>query len=326
MALTITLLGHAGAAPEIRRIARGTFGIGRGPDNDWVLPDPDRHLSKRHCLLSWQGEFWQVTDLSTNGTFLNGEPAPVGQGQVRDLRDGDRLMLGAYEMELRIVEDWRVPAPSPLPRAAAFLEDSLLIDPSPSFGDPVQPDHRAAVEDAFIPPRPIALIGDDWDLDVPGAAEPPAPSAQPALKPILAAQAIPAPSPVVPPDAGAAERPVAEDLLAAFFRGAGVTPPSVADPGATLETLGAAFRAMVGGLRATLIARAAVKSEFRIEQTIIRARGNNSPPMTMMRWRRSSAPVGKAAWRPLRRLRRRCATCACTRSPPWRRCRARCMA
>ena len=42
-----------------------------------------------------------------------------------------------------------------------------------------------------------------------------------------------------------------------------------------MEGLGAAFRALVGGLRETLIARAAVKSEFRIEQTMIRARGNN---------------------------------------------------
>ena len=39
--------------------------------------------------------------------------------------------------------------------------------------------------------------------------------------------------------------------------------------------LGKAFRDLVAGLRAVLIARAAIKSEFRIEQTMIRARGNN---------------------------------------------------
>ena len=42
-----------------------------------------------------------------------------------------------------------------------------------------------------------------------------------------------------------------------------------------MEKLGAAFRALVAGLRQTLIARAAIKGEFRIEQTMIRARGNN---------------------------------------------------
>jgi type VI secretion system FHA domain protein len=42
-----------------------------------------------------------------------------------------------------------------------------------------------------------------------------------------------------------------------------------------MESLGAAFRALVSGLRAVLIARAAIKGEFRIEQTMIRAKGNN---------------------------------------------------
>jgi type VI secretion system FHA domain protein len=39
--------------------------------------------------------------------------------------------------------------------------------------------------------------------------------------------------------------------------------------------LGKAFRDLVAGLRAALIARAQIKSEFRIEQTMIQARGNN---------------------------------------------------
>ncbi len=39
--------------------------------------------------------------------------------------------------------------------------------------------------------------------------------------------------------------------------------------------LGKAFRALVEGVRAVLIARASIKSEFRIEQTMIQARGNN---------------------------------------------------
>ena len=42
-----------------------------------------------------------------------------------------------------------------------------------------------------------------------------------------------------------------------------------------MQALGAAFRAMVSGLRQALIARAEIKGEFRIEQTMIRSRGNN---------------------------------------------------
>jgi type VI secretion system FHA domain protein len=42
-----------------------------------------------------------------------------------------------------------------------------------------------------------------------------------------------------------------------------------------MRSLGSAFRAVVAGLRSVLIARASINSEFRIEQTMIRARGNN---------------------------------------------------
>jgi type VI secretion system protein ImpI/type VI secretion system protein len=50
---------------------------------------------------------------------------------------------------------------------------------------------------------------------------------------------------------------------------------SVADPAATLAALGAAFRSVVSGLRRMMIARATIKGEFRIDQTMIRAAGNN---------------------------------------------------
>ena len=42
-----------------------------------------------------------------------------------------------------------------------------------------------------------------------------------------------------------------------------------------MGALGAAFRAVVSGLRQAMIARSAIKGEFRIEQTMIRSRGNN---------------------------------------------------
>jgi type VI secretion system FHA domain protein len=90
---------------------------------------------------------------------------------------------------------------------------------------------------------------------------------------MAAPPAAPAPAVAQP---GAAPPPAADGaLLAAFLRGAGVPGARIEDPAASMEALGAAFRAMVSGLRAVLIARAAIKGEFRIEQTMIRARGNN---------------------------------------------------
>ena len=103
MTLTLTVLRCPDAVPpETRQISGGEFRIGRGPDNDWIMPDAERLLSKRHCMIAFRNGGWAIADISTNGTYLNHDQDPVGNGQIRELRDGDRIRLGAYEIEVRI--------------------------------------------------------------------------------------------------------------------------------------------------------------------------------------------------------------------------------
>lgn len=71
--------------------------IGRGPDNDLVLPDPDRMVSKTHCVIENHGGNVVAVDLSTNGTFLNYGKVPLGRTPT-PLNDGDVLSLGPYEI------------------------------------------------------------------------------------------------------------------------------------------------------------------------------------------------------------------------------------
>jgi predicted component of type VI protein secretion system len=216
MRLTLsTLRCPDGVAPEVRTLAGGEFSLGRAPDNAWVLADPRRHLSKRHCVVALRDGLWQVADTSTNGTFLNDEADPIGRGGARMLRDGDRIRLGAYVLEARMSAEERVR--SPAQRRAGNPFDDSSLGPLPA-------------------PPAAALAG--------------------------------AP-PHAPPKGGDAA------AVAAFLRGAGLPDARIEDPVATMEALGAAMRAMVGGLRAALIARAATKARYRIEQTMIRARGNN---------------------------------------------------
>jgi len=92
-------------APERREVRGGEFSIGRGQDNEWVVPDPERHLSKRHCRLVYSVGDWQLHDLSSNGTFLNRSSEPVGKGSSAKLRNGDRIKFGLYELEVIIDED-----------------------------------------------------------------------------------------------------------------------------------------------------------------------------------------------------------------------------
>ncbi|HST75518.1 MAG TPA: type VI secretion system-associated FHA domain protein TagH, partial [Acetobacteraceae bacterium] len=154
-------------------------------------------------------------------------------------------------------------APPPITLPPEF--DPLAPDePEQGFSGPTQPNHSPAVSDAFRTPPARSVLPDDWHLDL--ATPGPAPVELPIE---------PAPAPQRTPQAAAPASANEADLLAAFLRGAGMPDARPDDPARTMEQLGAALRALVSGIRSALIARAAVKSEFRIEQTMIRARGNN---------------------------------------------------
>lgn len=75
--------------------------IGRGPENDVVLPDPDRLISKNHCAIEDNNGDVTVVDFSTNGTFLNYGKNALGRVPT-PLNDGDVLSMGAYEMVVAI--------------------------------------------------------------------------------------------------------------------------------------------------------------------------------------------------------------------------------
>jgi type VI secretion system protein len=70
---------------------------------------------------------------------------------------------------------------------------------------------------------------------------------------------------------------VASDAMQAFLRGAGMAGQAVTPEQAErlLEMVGAIFRQVVEGLREVLLARASLKSGFRMELTMIRPTENN---------------------------------------------------
>lgn len=68
--------------------------VGRRPEMDWVLPDPGRYVSGHHFDISYSdGDYW-LTDVSSNGTFLQGEKYRL-EGP-RKLEHGDRFTIGHY--------------------------------------------------------------------------------------------------------------------------------------------------------------------------------------------------------------------------------------
>lgn len=136
----------------------GSLTIGRGAANDLVLPDPDRLLSKNHCVIEDHGGNVVVVDLSTNGTYLNYSREPLGPTPT-PLNNGDVLSVGGFELVVSITSD--------SPFASGF--------PDPLEPTPLSPGQAASA------PDPMALLDDagpggDFLDDLLGAETPTGPS------------------------------------------------------------------------------------------------------------------------------------------------------
>jgi type VI secretion system FHA domain protein len=127
-------------------------------------------------------------------------------------------------------------------------------------------------------------IPSDWD--VAGTAAP-APVAPAPLPPAAAAidpdPILPPPStpqPTTPPSAAApvaAAATAQQDLFDSFCRGARLSPDAFAgeDRARVMERLGAVYRQAILGIADLMSERTALKNDFRMVRTVIRAEGNN---------------------------------------------------
>ncbi len=132
--------------------------IGRDPENDWVLPH--KYVSRHHARVHFERGRFYVRDTSQNGVYVNDQL--VGQGNSAALTDGDRIVIGDYEI---LVQTTLVAAPSSIglpeaPRALFGSDDGL------GLGDVLPP--PAAPHVPGIAPSMV-------DLLAPEPAPPPAP-------------------------------------------------------------------------------------------------------------------------------------------------------
>lgn len=83
---------------DVKHVEMPTSGgsIGRAESCTLALIDHNRFLSGTHCLVSVYGGSYYISDVSTNGTLVNGHKIQKNQPVV--LSDGDRVALGQYEI------------------------------------------------------------------------------------------------------------------------------------------------------------------------------------------------------------------------------------
>lgn len=133
------------------------FEVGRDPAMDWTLPDPQRFISGRHLDIRFERGAYMLTDVSTNGTFVNGSSVRV-KSPYR-LENGDRLQIGQYLVSVTI--DAAAPAAAPFGGSA----------PQPFGGPaPVSPYGNAAPfgSPASASPYGVGAPGSPFDSAAPG--------------------------------------------------------------------------------------------------------------------------------------------------------------
>ena len=99
--MTVNLIIESATTPQARMSFTYEFGqvvIGRGADADWQLDDPERYLSRSHCILAMADGKLTATDASRGGTFVDGSETALGTGNSVVLEDGMRLRMGDFRL------------------------------------------------------------------------------------------------------------------------------------------------------------------------------------------------------------------------------------
>ena len=135
-----------------------TFRIGRADENDIVLSDPERSVSRNHAELRFENGRYTIVDLgSANGIWVADQQVKQAQVEL-----GVPIEVGTYRLVL-------VASPADAPAAPAKVETSR---PAPPVPKPPKPEAaKAKTEPARPAPVPEA------PPPAPAKSEPPKPAA-----------------------------------------------------------------------------------------------------------------------------------------------------
>lgn len=217
MSLCLTILSYHKITPgqcSEKFLDEGTIRIGRGPANDWVLPDPERLISSQHCVVQYRDGHYYLTDNSTNGVELVGAGIRMRRGSSERLVDGETFRIGDYEIQARIDSRFQLGAAEAVRGNDAHSFEALMGQQASALplafaGEPPAPvvpvgtaqDTLADLFDFLAPPAAAPLTQADHLPAQQHDFRPPTPiaSAAPVAMPEVQVQA-PAAQPLIPDD------------------------------------------------------------------------------------------------------------------------------
>ena len=189
ISISVTSYNGASTAPLSGHFDEMGGNIGRAENNQLVLPDPERTISRVHAQVVFRNGRYAIVDRGSNPISVNGRP--LGNGQEAFIQAGDELQIGGYAMRVEaagpaggaaVADPFAdfpglasAPPPGRAPAAAATFADPLAGFGAPPRAVPAAPAVRAQPTHSPPPPAPAAAGGipQDWD---PFAPEPASPS------------------------------------------------------------------------------------------------------------------------------------------------------
>nr|WP_236589382.1 type VI secretion system-associated FHA domain protein TagH [Ramlibacter aurantiacus] len=126
--------------------------IGRADNNQLVLPDPERSVSRLHARIVFRGTGFAIVDHGANAITHNGRA--VGQGREVLLYQGDRVEIGGFVLAVSTGAGSAAPADP-------FRDTFADLFGSEASAAPARPPAGPGPRPPAAPAGP--LIPDDWD-------------------------------------------------------------------------------------------------------------------------------------------------------------------
>ncbi|MFC4704286.1 MULTISPECIES: type VI secretion system-associated FHA domain protein TagH [Paraburkholderia] len=272
--------------------------IGRNADNQMVLPDETRQVSRLQALLQIDGEHCVLKNLSSV-SVVEINDTPLEYTEEHALASGDAIRIGPYVLRAHDGEagveevaqaepparvEQRVSMPSreqeskgraPLRENAPIPTDPLALFARPSRDETERESAQAPAQALTKTPTPTSTQK---------SAQTPASEQAPTRASNTDARATPraeTPTPSAAPDS-------ADALLSAFLRGAGLDKATCDWQTEQLHTAGQLLALFANGTVELLSSRSILKREVKADMTVLLDRENN--PLKLL-------PDGSAALR-----------------------------
>lgn len=199
--IALTVLSYNGAPADGPSASFDELGgtIGRADNNQLVLPDPERTISRVHARVVFRASGYTIVDNGSNPISVNG--MTLGSGREHPLMPGDQVQIGGYMLQASegasagvsddpfadlfgdapvglavpppapapmrsVTQTWQPPPPPPA-RAAWPAPAALAPGQIPDDWDPFAPDAPSPPAAAPRAPAPAAALSDDLLIDLP---------------------------------------------------------------------------------------------------------------------------------------------------------------